>query len=235
MSDKGLCLLVVILISLIFAPQIRGQESEDRPGFRRQYLEVETYRDQKILLRDWPALSRLVAWSATVEESVAQEADTLSTEMFEEFRVRADSLAAQPLPSFFTGEGADSVRATLEELVAILGEADSLLGEAPETPERVAGEQLNTPSEERTLVTGNTAVTVPAGVAVGKADSLPRAELGPEDLNFVDRLTLALTAVDRLVHLTRAAGADQTGEVNREPTAEESSSPTDRAAPPPEP
>lgn len=235
MSDKGLPLLLAILISLIFAPQMRGQESEEQPGFRRQYLEVETYRDGKILLRDWPALSRLVAWSATVEESVAQEADTLSTEMFEQFRVRADSLAAQPLPSFFTGEVADSVRATLEELVAILGAADSLLGEAPETPARVAGAQLNTPSEERTLVTGNTAVTVPAGVTVGKADSLPRAELGPEDLNFVDRLTLALTAVDRLVHLTRAAGDDQTGEASREPTAEGSSSPTDRAAPPPKP
>ncbi len=235
MSDKGLCLLLAMLISLIFVPQIHGQEPEDRPGFRLQYLDVEPYRDQKILLRDWPALSRLVAWSAALEESVAQEADTLSTEMFEEFRVRADSLAAQPLPPFFSGEAADSVRATLEELLAILGEADSLLGEAPETPERVVGEQLNTPSEERTLVTGNTAVTVPAGVAVGEADSLPRAELGPEELNFVDRLTLALTAVDRLVHLTRAAGGDQTGEANREPTAEESSSPTDRAPPPPEP
>jgi hypothetical protein len=235
MSDKGLPLLLVMLISMILAPQMRGQETEDAPGFRRQYLEVETYRDQKILLRDWPALSQLVAWSAAVEESVAEEADTLSTEMFEEFRVRADSLATQPLPPFFTGEAADSVRATLEELVVILGEADSLMGEAPGTPERVAGEQLNTPTEERTLVTGNTAVRVPAGVAVGEADSLPRAELGPEELNFVDRLTLALTTIDRLVHLTRAAGGDQSGEVSREPTAEGSSSPTDRAAPPPEP
>lgn len=235
MSDKGLPFLVVILISLVFVPQMRGQESEDRPGFRRQYLEVEAYRNQKILLRDWPALSRLVAWSATVEESVAQQADTLSTAMFEEFRVRADSLATQPLPPFFNPDAADSVRATLEQLVSTLGEADSLMGEAPETPARVAGEQLNAPAEERTLVTGNTAVRVPAGVAVGEADSLPRVELGPEELNFVDRLTLALTALDRLVHLTRAAGGDQTGEVNREPTAGESSLPSDRAVPPPEP
>jgi hypothetical protein len=235
MNDKGLPLLLGMLISLSLAPQARGQESEDAPGFQRHYLEVETYRDQKILLRDWPALSRLVAWSAALEETVAEEADTLSTEMFEEFRARADSLATEPLPPFFTGEAADSVRVTLEELVAILGEADSLLGEAPETPARVAGEQLNTPAEERTLVTGNTAVKVPAGVAVGEADSLPSAELGPEELNFVDRLTLALTTVDRLVHLTRAAGGDQTEAVNREPTAGESNSPTNRAAPPPEP
>lgn len=235
MNDKGLPVLLTLLISLILAPQMRGQETEDRPGFHRRYLEVDTYRDQRILLRDWPALSRLVAWSAALEESVAEEADTLSTEMFDEFRVRTDSLVAQPLPSFFRAEAADSVRATLEELVSILGEADSLLGEAPETPARVAGEQLNTPAEERTLVTGNTAVTVPAGVAVGESDSLPRVELGPEELNFVDRLTLALTAVDRLVHLTRAAGGDETDEASREPTAEGSNSPTGRAAHPPEP
>ena len=235
MNDKGLPLLVAMLASLIVVSPTLGQESEDPPGFRRQYLEVEAYRNQKVLLRDWPALSRLVAWSATLEETVAEEADTLSTEMFEEFRARADSLAGQPLPPFFTGEAADSVRVTLEELVAILGAADSALGAAPEAPERMPGEQLNTPTEERTLVTGNTAVTVPAGVAVGDVDSLPSAKLGPEELNFVDRLTLALTAVDRLVHLTRAVGGDQADAANREPTAGESSSPTGRAEPPPEP
>jgi len=235
MNDKGLPLLLAMLVSLVVGSQALGQESEDPPGFRRQYLEVETYRNQKVLLRDWPALSRLVAWSAVLEEAVAEEADTLSTEMFEEFRARADSLAGQPLPLFFTDEAADSVRATLEELVAILGAADSALGMAPEAPERKPGEQLNAPTEERTLVTGNTAVTVPAGVAVGEVDSLPSAELRPEELNFVDRLTLALTVVDRLVHQTRAAGGGQAGAANREPTAGESSSPAGTAAPPPEP
>jgi hypothetical protein len=234
MNHKGLPLLLAMLVSLVVGSQALGQESEDPPGFRRQYLEVEIYRNQKVLLRDWPALSRLVAWSAALEEAVAEEADTLSTEMFEEFRARADSLAGQPLPLFFTDEAADSVRATLEELVAILGAADSALGVAPEAPERKSGEQLNTPIEERTLVTGNTAVTVPAGVAVGEVDSLPSAELRPEELNFVDRLTLALTVVDRLVHQTRAAGG-QAGVANREPTAGESSLPTGTAAPPPEP
>lgn len=189
---------------LVVAPAAGQEPSSD--GFQRQYLDADPYRTPGTILGAWPKLARLVRWSEVVERAVAEEGETLSEELLEAFRARIDSLASAGPPSFFDPATADSVQGTIERLVLALDQAEDSVDWVPAPPQTGEGEALNEPTEQRTLVTGSTAVTVPAGVAVGSRDSLPTAELGPDELNFVDRMTIVLTTVDELVHLTRTFG-----------------------------
>lgn len=198
-------LLLVGLVTAALAAPCLAQEAS-REGFRRQYLDAEAYRTPGVVLGTWPELARLVRWSEAVERAVAEEGETLSEELLGSFRARIDSLATAGPPTFFDPATADSARGTIDRLVASLDEAESSVDWAPAPPEADAGEALNEPEEKRTLVTGTTAVTVPAGVAVGARDSLPTVRLAPGEPNFVDRMTLVLTTVDELVHLTRSFG-----------------------------
>lgn len=231
MPRKGFPLLALALAGLAAAPA-RAQDAPapERPdGFPRRYLDAAAYRTGGTLLHDWPALTRLVRWSATIEAAQVDPEATLSTELVAELRSRVDSLGAEPVPAFLEPV-ADSVATTIAEILDHLDAAEASLDSLPDLDPAAAGEpaaappagapperepppvaeeerrQENRSDRQRTLVTGNTAVTVPAGLAVGAAaDSLPTAALEATD-NFFDRLALALTALDRLVHLTRTAG-----------------------------
>ena len=95
------------------------------------------------------------------------------------------------------------MEARLDQAEALL--ADTVPGEigVPTGEERP-----NVSDRDRTYTTGPTAVTVPAGVDVGEADSLPGAELeGGTPVTYVDLVADALDELDRLVHLVRKVGA----------------------------
>lgn len=201
-----------ILLVLAGGAPAQAQEPAPREGFRRQYLETEAYRaGATSTLAEWPALGRLVRGSRELETAVARDDQTLSGELLLAFRAGVDSLAAQPLPAFMEPQ-ADTVRATLDSLAVHLARAEAWLGALPPAPSATEGEAANEVQSERTLVTGRTAVTVPAGVRVGSEDSLPTAELPGEQENFLDLLNRALSDLDLLVHLTRTAGRDPESE-----------------------
>lgn len=200
-------LVTVAMVASLPASPALAQEEDPRPGgFQRQYLEVESYRSDVSTLRGWPSLGGLVRWSRELERAVAEDDQTLSGELLQVFRSKADSLADEPLPAFLK-PSADSVAAALDSLKAHLDRADAWLEALPPAPEVTEGEAANEAGRQRTLVTGNTAVTVPAGVQVGTLDSLPTAELPGEEENFVDLVNLALADLDRLVHLVRTTGS----------------------------
>lgn len=187
-------------------PALAQADSIPEPeGFRRQYLDAGAYRTAALTLREWPDLGALVRWSRQLERAVAEDDQTLSGELLAEFRVRVDSLGSRPLPAFME-RSADSVQVALDSLEAHLDRADAWLAALPPVPVRSDGEAVNEASNQRTLVTGNTAVTVPPGVRVGTEDSLPTAELPGEEENFVDLVHRALADLDRLVHLVRTSG-----------------------------
>ncbi len=220
---RMLPLLGALLPALAGVAPAGAQEPAPPEGFRRQYLQAEAYRTETTAtLAKWPALGELVRESRELETAVAGDDQTLSGELLVAFRVGVDSLAARPLPAFMEPQ-ADTVRATLDSLAAHLARAEAWLGALPPAPSATNGEAPNEAERERTLVTGRTAVTVPAGVRVGSEDSLPTAELPGEEENFLDLLNRALSDLDLLVHLTRTAG--------REPGAEEVSSARPAPAP----
>lgn len=194
---------------LLLAPGIGSalaqSETAGSEGFRRQYLEVEAYRTEGAILHEWPSLGALIRWSRELERAVAEDDQTLSGELLAEFRMRVDSFAAEPLPAFME-PGADSVRATVDSLEAHLDRAEAWLEALPPAPTPTGGEAVNEAARRRTLVTGKTAVTVPAGVRVGAEDSLPAAEVAGQEENFLDLVNFALADLDRLVHLVRTIG-----------------------------
>ncbi|HUP02109.1 MAG TPA: hypothetical protein VM737_11385 [Gemmatimonadota bacterium] len=227
----------VTLLGLLLAAPLAGQtpdhpEAPSRPdartvGFEREYLDASAYRSQRVLLRDWPALTSLVRWSGRLEAALAEEDATFSAELLAEFRARVDSLAKRPLPDFLEPE-AEGVRGHFTAIDTILDRAEASLGTLP-APAIAAGETPNAPERRRTLVTGRTAVTVPAGVRVGSADSLPTAELLEQELNFTDYVALALTELDGLVHLVRDVGREA-GEEDAGEAPDAGLAPTDRRA-----
>jgi hypothetical protein len=232
---RKLPVLGAILLALAGGPTAGAQEAAPPEGFQRQYLRADSYRTGTVTLAEWPELGELVRGSRELETAVAGDDQTLSGELLVAFRAGVDSLAARPLPAFMEPR-ADSVRATLDSLAAHLARAEAWLGALPPAPTTTDGETLNEAERRRTLVTGRTAVTVPAGVRVGSEDSLPTAELAGEEENFIDLLNLALADLDLLVHLTRTAGrAPESGagaeEVSSARPAPTPSSPTDRARP----
>lgn len=217
------------LTLLVVARPLAAQTGDESPGFQRRYLDPIELRDARPQLRDWPSLARLVLWADGLETALAEDDRTLSGELLAEFRARVDSLAAGPLPPVLA-ERSDTVGAVLRRLTAHLDRADEALAALPPPPAVTGDEAANVPERQRTLVTGRTAVTVPSGVRVGEADSLPTAALQDGGLNFLDLVALALVDLDRLVHLTRTAGAPTT-----DPPSGRSSSSPGTAPPPPAP
>lgn len=199
-------LTAAMVLSLLGGPA-RAQSGDPEPkGFQRQYLQVEAYRTGDVTLHEWPSLGALVRWSRELERAVAEDDQTLSGELLMAFRAKVDSFATEPLPAFME-PSADSVGMALDSLEAHLDRADAWLEALPPVPETMDGEGVNEAHRRRTLVTGNTAVTVPAGVRVGTEDSLPTAELPGEEENFLDLVNLALADLDRIVHLVRTIGS----------------------------
>lgn len=183
-----------------------AQSADD--GFTRRHIDAEARRSNRVLLRDWPELSGLLAWTRRLEAAVVDDDETLSAELIGEFRARVDSLASRPVPEFMTSRR-DSVNGMFGSIRGRLDRAEAALEAAPPTVRAEEGAAPNAPDRKRTLVTGRTAVTVPAGVAVGDADTLPRAAIeGEEPQNYVDLVALALADLDRLVHLVRKAGSE---------------------------
>lgn len=228
--------LGALLLALAAGSPAVGQEPAPAEGFRRQYLDADAYRSGPASLAAWPELGELVRGSRELEAAVAEDDQTLSGELLLAFRAGVDSMAARPLPVFMEPQ-ADSVRATLDSLAAHLARAEAWLGALPPAPSAGEGEAPNEVQRERTLVTGRTAVTVPAGVKVGSADSLPTAVLAGEEENFLDLLNLALSDLDLLVHLARTAGREsepeRTGadEISSARPVPAPSSPADTARP----
>ncbi|MDX1624236.1 MAG: hypothetical protein R3199_09670 [Gemmatimonadota bacterium] len=225
-------LLAVLALIALAAPasaQEPASEEREAPGFERKYIDASAYRGDPVLLRDWPALSRTLQWTRRLEAAVAQDDRTLSADLIEGFRARIDSLERSPRPAFLETR-ADSVDTALGSIRARLDSAEASLAALPPEAKPTGEEADNAPDRQRTLVTGNTAVTVPAGVRVGEADTLPAAELEGEPENFVDHLALALAGLDRLVHLVRTAGPDEGSA--REPRAGRAPERSPRRAPP---
>src|SRR5688500_4458406 len=161
--------LLAILTLLGVPAAVSGQEDPPAEPFERRYIDAESRRSDAPLLLDWPELNRLVRWSRAVESAVAAPDSGLPGELLAAFRTRVDSLAAAPLPGFLAARR-DSVRATIDALRADLDAAEAALKAPPAEVRPTGGEADNAPSRQRTLVTGGTAVTVPAGVAVGGRD-----------------------------------------------------------------
>ncbi|MBW3661101.1 MAG: hypothetical protein KY397_05655 [Gemmatimonadetes bacterium] len=215
-----------LLTGSIAPAAAQTSDSVATEGFTRRYIDAGSRRSNPVLLRDWPELTRLLNWTRRLETAVAGADETLSAELLEGFRARVDSLAEQPVPGFLTSRR-DSVNAAIASVRSRLEEADQALSADPPEVRRADGEAANAPDRERTLVTGRTAVTVPAGVAVGDRDTLPKAAIeGQAPTNFVDYLALALSDLDRLVHLVR------TVEINGPPAPSEPAPSPSTARPP---
>ena len=207
--------LIAVLSLLVWAGPTSAQEPTDAEaapgGFEPRFIDVEAYRNGDVLLYDWPALTALVRWSAPVAEATARDDGTLSAELLEEFRDRVRELSGAETPTFLAARS-DSVRAILNRVEARLEDADAMLAESlPSTVADPTGEERpNVSDRERTYATGPTAVTVPAGVGVGDADSLPGARIdGPAGSpTYVDLVAESLAELDGLVHLVRKVGED---------------------------
>lgn len=212
MTLRRLPSISVLAALFLLAPgALPAQETAEPPkSFERIYIDADEYRGVQTLLHDWPELTRLVVWARGLESAVGEADQTLSAELLADFRIRVDSLRATPPPAFLGGR-ADSVRLALDGIVGQLELAEVSLGAMPEaqvTPQE--GAASADAERQRTLVTGSTAVTVPAGVAVGGArDSLPSVSFEQgQSVTFVDRVALALLELDRVVHLLRTVGSE---------------------------
>ena len=194
-----------------FAQASDTTSSEESETFKRRYIDAQARRASRVMLLDWPELTRLLAWTRGLEAAVAVEDSTLSAERVDEFRARIDTLAAGPVPEFLTSRR-DSVKATLALIQARLEGAQEALEAAPPAVRAEEGAAANAAEKKRTLVTGETAVTVPAGVAVGDRDTLPRATIDGEAVNYLDYVALALADLDRLVHVVRKVGREDVSE-----------------------
>ncbi len=222
----------LLLIASGAGPVLAQSDADEPEGFRRQYLDADAYRTRGATLREWPSLSALVRWSRELERAVGEDDQTLSGGLLAEFRTRVESFATEPLPAFME-PSADSVGAAVDSLEAHLDRAEAWLEALPPAPTPTGGEKANEAARQRTLVTGQTAVTVPAGVSVGASDSLPTAELPGEEENFLDLVNLALADLDRLVHLVRTSGRPEGASGSPSPPAPTPSADTGR--PPREP
>lgn len=195
---------------LVAAGTLRAQDPEADPrSFQPRYIDPEEYRDDQVLLHDWPALTELVRWSGPLAEAIAREDATLDPDLLAELRGRLAALSSSGPPAFLSARR-DSVASILGNVAARLDQADALLADsAPGEIGTPTGEERpNVSDRDRTYTTGPTAVTVPAGVDVGDADSLPGAEIaGGAPVTYVDLVADALDELDRLVHLVRKAGA----------------------------
>ncbi|HUF89570.1 MAG TPA: hypothetical protein VMR66_06280 [Gemmatimonadota bacterium] len=229
--------LALVLAGFVAAAPARAQDPAGEPvatpppvRFEPRFIDAGTYRDDQVLLYDWPALTRLVRWSARVAQTVAEPDSTLAPDLIQEFRQRVVALAEEDPPAFL-GTGRDSVRMVLSAVEARLERAEAMLAES--LPARIARptgqDRPNAPDRDRTYATGPTAVRVPAGVGVGEADSLPGAELagsaGGE--NYLELVAAALDELDALVHLVRKAGP-----TTSEAPGPEAPTPTPDRAPP---
>lgn len=196
-------------------------ETAERPGFERRYIDAGERRESVTLIRDWPELDRLVRWSHGLQTAVESASDSLPELLVEEFRARLDSLEAAPLPPFVAARE-DSVRAAVAAIRADLDGAEAALAAPALSVSPAFGAVPNARERQRTLVTGGTAVTVPAGVAVGSRDTLPAADVTPgAGGSFLDRMADALTDLDRLVHITRGAGAEEPESASADPAPPE--------------
>lgn len=212
----GNCALIAsfaLLLGGAAQAQESGAPDSSPTGFEPQFIETEALRGEDFLLYDWPALTTLVRWSGPVAEAVARDDGTLSAELVEEFRNRVDELSAAETPPFLAARS-DSVRAILGRVVARLESADLMLADSlPLTVANPTGEERpNVSDRERTYATGPTAVTVPAGVDVGEADSLPGASIDGSGgtPTYVDLVAESLVELDGLVHLVRKVGEPAT-------------------------
>lgn len=200
--------LTTFLVAGLLPAVVAAQEdtpAPERAPFERRYIDASERRSNPVLLRDWPELERLVRWSHALQTAVAADDDSVPGRQIEDFRARLDSLEAAPRPAFLAG-AEDSLRATLASIRADLDGAEAVLARPTLTVSPAFGAGANAPERQRTLVTGGTAVTVPAGVAVGQRDSLPAADLtAAADGSYLDRMADALSGLDRLVHHVRGA------------------------------
>jgi hypothetical protein len=203
---------MAVLAAVCLAGPASGQEpagtSEAPPGFEPRFIDAEAYRDSQVLLHDWPALTDLVRWSAPLAEAISLDDASLPAELLEELRMRVEDLAEAGPPAFLAARE-DSVASILDAVEARLDEADAMLAESlpSDVAEPTGEERPNVADRNRTYATGPTAVTVPAGVDVGEADSLPGAEIaGGAPVTYVDLVAAALEELDALVHLVRKSG-----------------------------
>lgn len=201
----------VLAVLLGLPATAAGQaEKEASNSFERKYIDGSKYRADGGLLHDWPALTEVVIWSRRLQSAVAEEEQTISADLLSEFGGRIDDLRTAPRPAFLSDQ-ADSIQVALTAIESLLARAEASLSAAPWPAVAPTGGAARADAEnQRTIVTGNTAVTVPGGVAVGgQRDSLPAVTLeGGRTVNFVDLVALALGELDRLVHITRRAGAE---------------------------
>jgi hypothetical protein len=210
MTNRRLPLFpIVAALALTAPPTLAGQSEEPPKSFTPKYIDAARYRDDATLLYDWPELTRLIVWTRRLEAAVASSDASLSDTLLVEFAARVDTLRSAPMPSFLGG-GRDSVAAALDVVAATIEQAEASLAALPEATVTPLDSVTSADTgHERTIVTGQTAVTVPRGVAVGgERDSLPMVAFeagGP--LNFVDLVALALSELDRVVHITRKAGS----------------------------
>ena len=201
-------------LALAALPLVAGVLRAQDPGtdprsFEPRYIDPAEFRDRQVLLHDWPALSELVRWSAPLAEAIAMEDATLDPDLLGQLRERLGALTAAGPPAFLSARR-DSVAAILDGVEARLDQAEALLADTVpgEIGVPTGEERPNVSDRDRTYTTGPTAVTVPAGVDVGEADSLPGAELeGGTPVTYVDLVADALDELDRLVHLVRKVGA----------------------------
>lgn len=226
--------LIVAAVTVVAPGQSAAQATDstgstDSETFTRRHIDAQARRSHRVLLRDWPELTRLLAWSRRLETAVTAEDQTLSAELVEEFRARVDTLASRPVPEFLAARS-DSVEATFASIRSRLDRAGEALEARPASVRPEEGTAPNASDRKRTLVTGETSVTVPSGVAVGDRDTLPRARIeGGETGNYVDLVALALADLDRLVHLVRKT---RQTDVSGSPSSEEAA-PSRRTEPPP--
>lgn len=208
MTDERFLRTIAIAALLATAPASAAAQTADEepPGFQRRHIDASARRGEAPLLYDWPALTRLVRWSRDLESEIAEADRTISEELLEGFEARVDSLRTSGPPASL-GLPPDTVDAVLDSLDTRLGSARAALDSIPIEVRDTGREESAGPERERTLVTGETAVRVPAGIAVGERDTLPAAEItGEDEPNFVDWMTAALVELDRLVHLVRRSG-----------------------------
>lgn len=200
--------LAIVCLARTASGQEAAEPADPAPGFEPRFIDADSYRDSQVLLHDWPALTDLVRWSAPLAEAISLDDATLPAELVEELRARVGALAEAGPPTFLAARR-DSVASILEAVEARLDEADAMLAESlpSDVADPTGEERPNVADRNRTYATGPTAVTVPAGIDVGEADSLPGAEIAAgASLTYVDLVAEALEELDGLVHLVRKSG-----------------------------
>lgn len=205
--DRFLRAVTIAAVSFLGLPAVMSAQSDDEKpaGFERRYIDAAERRHHVTMLGDWPTLTRLIRWSRDLESQIAEADRTISEDLLDGFDARVDTLRSEG-PPMTLGLPPDTVGAILDSLEARLASARVALDSIPVEVRPTGGEADAGPERDRSLVTGETVVRVPAGIAVGDRDTLPTAEVVGEDgPNFVDWIAEALHELDRLVHLVRRA------------------------------